>query len=443
MLVFHFSFKNDIIFEHLIEVQNFQVTGLVDQCNLTHLAQNSIMRNPDLTFNLKSVYAVPILIVTQNIHLKNRINDHNNFIGNIALRDDHRPLKVDLVFTNDVVASHLTVNSLLNQKFNLTHLFHDAVYVHVPQVITGRKVFHRPLKIYGFVSQAPGKQLQLGGHMNSINVSRLFTTTVMTDRTQAITGRKHFLGRIRFTGPLTLRAGLNGVPVPEGYHLTHTDEVITGETYFTKRVHVNQNLNARLVNHVNLTQFVNNLIYVQPVKSIPRSQLPMDATSVVTFEDGVYIKNLTIRNRINDIKVEDLLHQNSNVQVNGYKIFQKPIRINGNLQLGTVNSIDFEQDLKREWIDTRRNARNVLVNVTGTLIIKRPTHMDHLNIAEKLNSFTFDQFDPRYFANLNQTVYRLNTTLKREMYNLSTLEENLQEFVKVDYLNGKFISFVI
>lgn len=420
-------------------MQNIQVTGLVDQCNLTQLAQYSIKRNPDLTFNLKSVYVLPKLVVTRNVHLKNRINEHPNFLGNIALRDDHRPLKVDLTFSSEVVATQLTINSLINQKYNLTHLLHDAVYVHVPQVITGRKVFHRPLTIYGFVSQTPGRQLQVGGHMNSVNVSRLFSTTVMADRNQRITGNKHFLGRIRFSGPITLGQGLNGAPVPQGYYLTHTNEHITGETYFTKRVHVNQNLNARLINHVNLTQFVNNLIYVQPVKSVPRSALPMDATSVVTFEDGIYIKNLTIRNRINDIRVEDLLHQNSKVQVSGYKVFQKPIRIYGNLQLGTVNSIDFEHDLKREWIDTRRNVQSIPIHITGTLVIKRPTQMDHLNIAEKLNSFTFDQFDPKYFANLNQTVFRLNSTLKREIHNLRAIEENLQEFVRVDYINGKLI----
>src|SRR5699024_5114198 len=119
-------------------------------------------------------------------------------------------------------------------------------------------------------------------------------------------------GRIRFTGPLNLGAGLNGARVPQDYHLTHTNELIGGETYFTKRTHVHQNLNARLINHINLTQFVNSLVYLQPVESVPLSKiLQPEITSVVTFEDGIHIKNLTIYNRINDISVGDLLHTNS------------------------------------------------------------------------------------------------------------------------------------
>src|SRR5699024_8253819 len=116
-----------------------------------------------------------------------------------------------------------------------------------------------------------------------------------------IIGNKHFFGRISFDGPLTLRKGLNGALVPEGFYLAYTNENIIGQTYFTKHVFVHENLNAHLINNVNLSQFLSNLVFVHPIKTLPHTSMPMKTISVVTFEDGIYIKNLTIHRRINDI----------------------------------------------------------------------------------------------------------------------------------------------
>lgn len=434
-----FSFTNDIIFEHLIEAQNLYVSGFIDQCNVTYVAQNAIKRNPDHTFNLKAHLITPHLTVRKNLYLKHLLNDQPNFIPNITYRDDQRPLKVDLTFKTDLVATQLFVEAFINAKYNMTHILKDAVFVHVPQVITGRKVFSKPLKIYGFVRQNPEKQVFIDGLMNLVNVTHLFTTTVMADRPQEIGGKKHFFGRISFAGPLTLRKGLNGAPVPEGFHLTHSNERISGQTYFTKRVFVHENLNARLINNINLTQFVSNLVFVQPIETVPQSSKQMETISVVTFEDGIYIKNLTIHRRINDIPVDELLHRDSyGVQINGLKEFQKPIQVFGNVQVGTVNSVDFEKDLKGEWIDMRANASAIVpVNVTGNLIIRRATEMDSLEIMDNLNSFKMDQFDPKHFATLNQKVFELNTTLGKGIRDLSSLQRNMQEHVQVDYLIRK------
>lgn len=413
------------------------MSGFIDQCNVTYVAENAVKRNPDHTFTLNADLITPHLTVRKNLYLKHLLNDQPNFISNITYRNDQRPLKVDLTFETDLIATQLFVDAFINAKYNMTHILKDAVFVHVPQVITGRKVFTKPLKIYGFVRQNPEKQVYIDGLLNLVNVTHLFTTTVMADRPQEIGGKKHLFGRISFGGPLTLRKGLNGAPVPEGFHLKHTNERISGQTYFTKRVFVHENLNARLINNVNLTQFVSNLVFVQPIETVPLSSKQMETISVVTFEDGIYIKNLTIHRRINDIPVDELLHRDSyDVQINGLKEFQKPIQVYGNVQVGTVNSVDFEKDLKGEWIDMRASAK-VPVNVTGNLIIRRATEMDSLEIMDNLNSFKMDQFDPKHFANLNQKVFELNTTLGKGIRELRSLQQNIQEHVQVDYLIRK------
>lgn len=432
-------FNNDIIFEKLNQIEQLTVHGYVDQCNLTVIKQDAIRRKPDSTFDLHVSYVVPWMHVKQNVILPKIVNEQLNFIGHIALVNDLRPIVGELTFQTDLVTERLIVNNKINEV-NVTELLHDSVYSHIPSVITGHKTFMKPLKIYGFVRQheSPGspKMAQLRvGHLNQVNVSHLLTTTVMTDKAYyPISGNKNFFGTIRFVGPIRVRT-LNNAPVPQGYYLRNTDELITGETYFTKRILVNQNLRARMVNNFNLTQFVMNCFFLVPpkiplVREVDHSEV---VTSVLTFIDGIHIKNLTIHHKINDIPVSDILHRDSNAKVYGYKVFEKPIVVRGNLDIGTVNSIDFDADLKRQWIDTRDHS--IPINITGQIVLRKPTNVDHLKITDRINNFRFDQIDKNYFENLNHGIVRVNRTIDDEIKNLDRIERSVEEHSRVDYLD--------
>lgn len=213
------------------QIEQLTVHGYVDQCNLTVIKQDAIRRKPDSTFDLHVSYVVPWMHVKQNVILPKIVNEQLNFIGHIALVNDLRPIVGELTFQTDLVTERLIVNNKINEV-NVTELLHDSVYSHIPSVITGHKTFMKPLKIYGFVRQheSPGspKMAQLRvGHINQVNVSHLLTTTVMTDKAYyPISGNKNFFGTIRFVGPIRVRT-LNNAPVPQGYYLRNTDELIT------------------------------------------------------------------------------------------------------------------------------------------------------------------------------------------------------------------------
>ena len=287
---------------------------------------NSVFRQPDEQyFNLTGTYILPRLIVRNNIQLSAQLNGQPNFIRSIVrLENDPRPLQYRLIFKTNIAANHLVVNSLINRRLNMSHLLHDAVYSHLPQHITGEKIFQAPIKIVGnvfmnhpnpIIGRYP--QLNISGSINQVNIRQLFAETVRSDRPQVISGHKHFTGKIRFLGDLYLRGGLNGAQLPDGYYLRQSNETITGQVLFTKKTYVKQNLNTRLINHFNLTHFLQGLIYLdnRPSSGLPPSFIhfskSVPITTSMTFMDGVNIRNLTVTHKINDIHVGDLLHTNS------------------------------------------------------------------------------------------------------------------------------------
>lgn len=415
----------------MIEVGNLYVTGLINQCDLNQLAANSVPRKQDLTFDLIGVYNIPRLIINGNLHMASSVNQQSNFIPNIISIDDSRPIQVPISFVDDIVVHEIYLNNLVNKQ-NLTFILNDAVFNHINQRITGRKYFRKPVKIFGHILQAqynPGR-LYVNGLINKYNLTNLFATTVTTNsqNTQIIRGNKFFTGKITFSN-LGLKHGLNGLHVPQDLVLVHTNEKILGETRFMKNVHVHRDLNARLINNINLTQFVQNSVNIHHLKGD-------EVFSSITFVNPIVIHNLTVYQSINDIPVNQLIHRNIfNADIDGRKSFRSPIHISGQLTATLVNGIDIERDIGNEMIDLRESA-NVNSTLTGSIIFDDEVYFDNMNIHEKINNIHVKQVTQDHIESLENYLKESNKTIHQSITNLNRTERSLDYQFSTYHLSG-------
>ncbi|OTF72922.1 hypothetical protein BLA29_004864 [Euroglyphus maynei] len=386
-------FNTDIIFENLHQIKNLHVTGLINRCYFDHLVETSIKREAGVhgvMFNLTGKYHVPKVIIRGNARFLSKINDRENFLPNLI--NGERPIRNELHFAEDVTVGRIYINNLINRR-NLSLLLTDAVVSDRPQEITGMKTFRKPLKIQGNIDQAKGRRLLITeGRFNRYNLTDLFTNVVHVNDTRPIYGNKIFTGNITFGRSIKLGQTLNGVRFPEDFVLTYTNETINGQANFHRKVHIHRNLNAQLINHINVTRFVHNGIMINETN-------PRQVLATVRFKHPIRIRNLTVHHRINDIPVDDLIfkstlpNRNDPIQISGKKFFKDPLIIQGrfNVRTNLINNVDLIRDIRDQWIDRRNSNNQSMIN--GKLIFEQPIHVGTMRINQTLNGVPVSRFE--------------------------------------------------
>ncbi|KAH9426339.1 hypothetical protein DERP_010907 [Dermatophagoides pteronyssinus] len=436
-------FNTDIIFENLYQITNLHVIGLINRCYFDHLIETSIKRQTSndnhngVMFNLTGEYHLPKLIIRGNARFLSKINDRNNFLSNLINDDGQRPVRSELHFVEDITVGRIYINNLINQR-NLSVLLMDAVVIDRPQEITGRKIFRNPLKIQGNIDQAKGRRLLINddGHFNRLNLTDLFRNVVRVNDTRSIYGNKIFTGNITFGRSIKVRETLNGIRFPDEFVLTYTNETINSQANFNRKVRIHRNLNAQLINHINVTRFVHNGILIN-------DNNPRQVLSTVRFKHPIRIRNLTVYHRINDIPVDDLIFKSSlpkradPIQITGKKFFKDPLIIEGRLNVRTnlINNVDLYRDIRDQWIDRRTTAMTKNRSmINGKLIFEQPIQVGTMRINQTLNGVPVQMFE-KHLQQMEHDIGHYRNQVERSLRQMNYDEQMISENFTSNFVN--------
>lgn len=421
------SFENDIIFDHHLTLGNVNIVGNINQCNLTRLLQEATHINPKTgTFTIRGLEITPVLTVVGDVRFVAPVNNQPSFVRHLVSSTHSSappPVGGKINFAQNVWSNRIVVNDLVNNK-NITTLLNDAVYVDLAQVITGRKRFRRPLKIIGSVRPVTSSRvvasLGLGGRLNGVNMTRLLHSVVRVNNTQQIVGRKVFTGRLTFGGDVTIHGWLNEHRVPEDLVLVHTNEVINTEVRFNKKLKIHRNLNAHLINRVNLTKFIDNVVLIDTPTTEPI------AASLI-FVQPVNVHSLLVRNTINDIPVEQFVTLNAPGRLGGRKVFRQPLHIRGQVLLpsGHINGLDINKTIAEQWIDRRRIGNEPKL-VTGSITFDQPVIIESMDIRRRINKVDVDKVNERHLEEMERYLETSDKSLVDIFTNVNRTERALE-----------------
>lgn len=437
-----FRFDTDVIFENLKQIGNLTVTGLINRCHFNDIISSSIKRNPNsLTYNLTGKYSIPKIIINGNARFGSSVNEKRNFLPQLVQVNDHRSLKPKVYFVNDITAEKVYINNVINHK-NFSTLINDAVFINRPQRIMGMKTFKSPIKIYGQIDQSKGKFF-IKKHFNDYNLTDLFNTAVKRDDNLPIYGKKIFIGNITFGQSVRLGRGLNGQKFPNDFVLTYTNETIYGKVNFHKKVHIHRNLNAQLINHINVTEFVNNAILINDNQT-------RQISATVKFMHPIIIKKLNVHKFVNDIPVDNLVTKfyNDSIKIPGQKTFKNELLIDGQLLLenNMINNVNLVRDIKNEWID-RRKGIDTNDNITGRIIFENVISADSMKIVSTLNGLPMEKFNSQ-LSELDNELDQYKETVMKSLRNTKQDQQLIDDNYAKNFMSGTidklfFLAFIV
>lgn len=430
-------FDTDVIFENLKQVGNLTVYGLINRCHFNDLISNSIKRNPNsLTFNITGRYSIPKIIINGNVRFVSSVNEKENFLPQLVQVNDHRSLKPKVYFANDITVENVYINNVINKK-NFSTLINDAVFINRPQRIIGMKTFKSPIKIYGQIDQLKGKFFINKG-FNNYNLTDLFNAIVKRNDNLPISGKKIFIGNVTFGKSVRLSRGLNGQKFPDDFVLTYTNETIYGKVNFHKKVHIHRNLNSQLINHINITEFVNNAILIN-------ENQPRQISATVKFMHPIIIKRLNVHKFVNDIPVDNLVTKFSNdsIKISGQKTFKNDLLIDGQLLIenNMINNVNLIRDIKNEWID-RRQGIVPKDNITGKIIFENVIEADSMKIVSTLNGLPMEKFNSQ-LTEIDNELDKYKQTVMKSLRNTKQDQQLIDDNYAKHFMSGKYKLFFI
>lgn len=244
-----------------------------------------------------------------NIYDQNHINTHKILTGN------HN------TFSKPIVAKKLTIHGLINKHINVSMLIHDSIKVmdSTPQIITGHKRFLDGLKVAHLTTE---------GAINGVTISQVFNLNPLPPT---------------YDYNRYLNSSMSYVPVPPP---------ITGKFTFLSPVTIAGNLNAELVNDIDLARHAirrvpplsvnNNKTLATPPQIVRGKKIfhrPLRVTGSVRLMDNQEISRIMGPNytypTINGIDIRTINYGIERQMQNPNPIFIDNLEIEGNLDLDT------------------------------------------------------------------------------------------------------------
>lgn len=271
-------------------------TTTINNVDLMNLYLTSLRTNGDQTMNSPLIIKEAVTLGNVNV-LSNKLNQHNlAFLSNVLVRRD-QPAQINspTVFANSV---HLTNNLNLKNYLNSLRIPADLVSKTRPNLIDGVKQFN-------------GRIMSL----EDLNVKGLINNVQYPQDVITLSLEEEILSPIIFENGFTTRKNVQLIGKVDGVKINDFSKYINSKfslipanAQFLGKVFIRNNLIVDgLVDNLNLTSFVNNLVY-------KNANSTLIISSPKVFRNGLQIRNGFVK-AINGLRTSELLTTNSNQTV--------------------------------------------------------------------------------------------------------------------------------
>lgn len=471
-----------VVFAKGIDVFSSMTAGLVDSVDLSNLAYESIKASQGVLFN--PVFKGPVF-VNGDVSLTGLINGQDILFLQRDIIFRHQlgviPIKGSKIFKNLVspylqvdringyplsafatVASDETLPRLkfITARFNRTqvangmigganipYLYANRISLSIPGFLPAKMNFIHQLRVT--------RRLTVAGRIQDLIPNRDF---VLKSAHQEITGSKNF-GYLRFAQQLTVRNAfncrlINGIDVQRIYSrrisLSQPQFIDTSVVLSNSRAN---NLIAKIVNRINLQQFLSDVMVRSKHQVISGEKIFYSAFNfgdVVTSKgvDGISLasvdkyaihlhgnsflyhpmtflnslivrKNVIINGRINDISwphfLSSVLMKTGQAVINGPLNLLAPLTVAGKIEPNRVNSM---------WLPHVILLKNYDQVIRSNVSFSSAVFRKNLAVSGRLMGLDLDQFDRSIMKTNRPNVFTGDLTFKGPLYVNSHVEIN-------------------
>ncbi|XP_071540767.1 uncharacterized protein [Panulirus ornatus] len=276
---------------------------------------------------------------------------------------------VDSVIEGPVIFSSLTVEGSVTTEgkvggsgLNISAIAEGAVKLAHDNIFTGDVAFDT-VELHGDVA--------VEGLVDGVDLAQLQHDAVYTDvgRIQNVTGKKVFRNSIFVKGDI-IADRTNGIDLASRLFTLHTDQIITAPYSFADLAASENVYLQGLFNNFDLKRLA--------VEAVTREEETILGN--VHFTKSVVVKNLELRNSLNDINVAERLRdavrlQDSGVSVTGKKTFLVNTRFK-TLNVDYLNSVDLDDFFANIVTINAAHQLSGAVTVDGVVSAPRVTAED-------------------------------------------------------------------
>ena len=238
-----------------------------------------------------------------------------------------------------LVADDIDVTETKVNGVDLNYLATNALYIDQDNKIFGNKTFASNVKMQN--------SLKLNGLIDGINTSEI----VILDSDQVIYGRKTFQGNLLFDATtsemknLEIRGLINSVNISRDQLLTmKDDQIVTGEYDFKEDLKAVKNVNANLINGIDLSRLYKEAVMMdatQNIKGYKQFERNFEIKGDLEMADGTTANGVDLSELSKNIlsKTKD---QNITTSLD----FKANVSFNGDLRIdGMLNDISISRDI--------------------------------------------------------------------------------------------------
>ncbi|PIK56456.1 hypothetical protein BSL78_06619 [Apostichopus japonicus] len=322
------SFSDDVIM-----LQDLFVEGFINDVDVVELKNTAIWKNIPQNISGVKIFADRFSVIG-NVTTPALVN--NIDISELALQAigqaDNATIDVPIFFYGSVkVLGDWNMTGLFH-LVDINFIFKDAMLTVGNQTISGDKYFEDPSEVTISTLEVLS-DLRTDAQTDGISLRSLLNDTVTASTEQTIEGEVTFATDVSMDSHMIVSGSVDGVDISENVVLISGEQTIAAMTTFKKGFRVLGNLSVSgLVDTVNLEEFDNTRF------SLTREQ---EVEGSWTFEKDIYIENMAIFGKINDIDpVMDPVYKDRNHTITGQKNFVGLVVIDGNAEIITVNGIN-------------------------------------------------------------------------------------------------------
>ncbi|XP_035217633.1 uncharacterized protein LOC118190946 [Stegodyphus dumicola] len=355
--------EGNATFVNGLSVQNLEVTGLLNNINVTHL-NNTIVKTNEPAVIEGPVIFEGTLISNEAITLSGKVQGYD-LSEEAILKSGNLLIAGEKTFLNDlVIEGDVTVDGLVD-GISISDICEKTLLLSKEQNITH-------LTIKGEVTLLGGGTID--GNLAGVNLAKLQDIVITGDSGINITGRKTFQD-LTIDGIVEIKGKFGGIDLQllnQTYMSLTRDQEISGQVEFEELV-VEGKLTAKNFN--TRTNKVNDI----DIKQMSERLLMKNGTQIVNttyhFDEIIFDNDVLVAGRVNGLKIpDDLMLYNRTNYIQSPKIFEKTVSVLGDLTIEDgklIQGIDIS-----EW-----HKKSVLKD-GGTFIIDGYKTFHNLSITD-------------------------------------------------------------
>ena len=362
----------------IMENSDLEVKGLINNVDLIKLTRDAVYKNRDNVITGHITFASDIRV--EDLNVQGKLDGVS--VDDLVFLNQNNTIKTGLSFEDDVtIEGQLLIEDGSINGCNLKRLVNESVRLDFAStLIKGKKTF---------INLDVGRDLNISGPINKINLPRLAEQVVTLDSPQIISGPIVFLDTVTVDN-LFIVSNISNVDI--GYIMRDAvrkslpNQEVKGGKVFIQDVVVNGNITS--FGNIDVKGFVNGINVTLLEETAVKKHGNQHIHGVKTFAGDVTFENdVTIFGLIGSgqqmirISEDVVLKNRSGDTVKGETIFRNSTVVRRNLNVGgTIDGVNVVSDFMNKKMSLKRDQ-----TVPGTLEFQGQVSVDRLIVRKTIN----------------------------------------------------------